>query len=421
MAGMAIVIGIETSCDETAVSIVELEPSSKDSAGVASCKILGNALYSQTKIHEKYGGVFPMLAKREHAKNLVPLFVDCLKQAKLYQTDQPEKKNGAVFFAEKELETIMEREPEMWQMLKTHIIPLLPPKIDAIAVTRGPGLEPALWVGINFAKALGRLWDIPVIPTNHMEGHILISLLREKNLSQTGVPGYDIVHPDFPATALLISGGHTELVLMKNWRNYEIIGKTRDDAVGEAFDKVARMLGLPYPGGPEISRLANKRREKCASNPSIGDQVSFDLPRPMIHSGGLDFSFSGLKTAVLYAVKKLPKLTEDLKEQLSMEFEDAVVETLAFKTKKAVGETGSASLIVGGGVIANKRIREHLAEVSAQTGARLFVPAISHSTDNAVMIGIAGAMKFFSESRTKIYEKNGTDFRASGNWKISEQ
>lgn len=248
------------------------------------------------------------------------------------------------------------------------------PKIDAIAVTKGPGLEPALWVGINFAKALSSVWDIPLFPINHMEGHIVASLLKSKNKSQK------IKNIKFSAVALLVSGGHTELVLIKNWFAYKILGKTRDDAAGEAYDKVARMLGLPYPGGPHISRIAETIPDKSSR---------FPLPRPMLNSDNFDFSFSGLKTAVLYTIKKIPRLTPKMKAEIANEFENAVIEVLLKKTLLAAQTYKAKTIILGGGVSANTRLRKYFISIAKENNVELLLPQPSLSTDNALMIAIA--------------------------------
>ncbi len=374
------ILGIETSCDETALCITE------------GFSVLGTSLFSQVKIHEKYGGVFPMLAKREHAKNLVPLFknllekIDTATQTEFAGKTKTTRNQPADFTdAQKEfLEKMLEREPELLSAFLEYIPTIEKPNIDAIAVTYGPGLEPALWVGINFAKALGYIWNIPIIPINHMEGHI-VSVLAGAQVTKTAIA--------FPALALLISGGHTELVHILDWTKYEVIGQTRDDAVGEAFDKVARMLSLPYPGGPHIGELAGKERKERAEqnggkkSDDDSEKNPFTFPRPMIHSNDFDFSFSGLKTSVLYKIKELGELTPKIKQQIACAFEDAVVEVLLEKTKKAIIKYGAKSLIVGGGVIANTKIRESFLGLS---GLQVFIPDLSLATDNAVMIAMAG-------------------------------
>lgn len=277
------------------------------------------------------------------------------------------------------------------------------PAIDLISVTAGPGLEPALWVGINFALALGELWNIPVMPANHMEGHILSPLFRSMQKIA------------FPAIALLISGGHTELVLVKSWTDYRVIGQTRDDAVGEAFDKVARLLSLPYPGGPQISKLAAEAR---AANVRTAAETAhttprFTLPRPMIKSDDYDFSFSGIKTSVLYTLKKLPKITDEDKKEMALEFENAVTEVLVAKTKKALDSEEIKTLIIGGGVIANTFIREAFKKLVTEfPGTQLLIPDLDLSTDNAVMIAIAGYFDFLSGKKPQ------TEIKAEGNLQL---
>lgn len=387
------ILGIETSCDETAVCVVEaggpqFEP---------GFKVLGNALFSQIAIHAQYGGVFPGLAKREHAKNLTPLLENALTDAGMFKKiDHTEISHTA------ELEKILSREIDLFSHLKPFLETTQKPDIDAIAVTAGPGLEPALWVGISFALAIGKEWNIPVYPTNHMAGHILSPLLEQNVL-------------EFPVLALLISGGHTELVTMESWMKYKVIGQTRDDAVGEAFDKVARLLSLPYPGGPEISRLAGEAREKNIT-------PSFSLPRPMIKTPDYDFSFSGIKTAVLYLVKKIKEdnksdeLTEQQKLEIALEFETAVTDVLLAKTKKYLEGNEVKTLILGGGVTANKNIREAFTEMATQfLSTKLLIPTKDLSTDNAVMIAIASYFDIQSGKQP------ATAISAKGNMSLSDE
>lgn len=364
------ILSIETSCDETALSIVgaggDLES--------PSFSVLANSLISQINIHKQYGGVFPMLAKREHAKNLVPILSDVLKQASMFlEADS----NNNKFADWQTIENLLIKEDGLFLKTKELLEKIERPEIDLIAVTNGPGLAPALWVGISFAKALGKIWRLPVIPVNHMEGHIASVLINNTAGSKRVI---------FPALALLISGGHTELVEIKKWSDYKIIGGTKDDAVGEAFDKVARMLKLPYPGGPEISKLAEFARTN-----NIAAKAKF--PRPMINSKDLDFSFSGLKTSVLYYLrdnfKKDVPLTQEEKADISREFEDAVIEVILNKTLKAVKATGAETLIVGGGVIANKKLREELQRFEAENNLQVITPSNEMSTDNALMIAAA--------------------------------
>lgn len=363
------ILAIETSCDETAVCLLKIED--------GHFTVLGNALLSQIDIHREFGGVYPNLAKREHAKNLTPLFESVLRGANMLSpSDKVELSKDLVG----ELKTLLEREPELFSRLSVFLGSHEKSPIDLIAVTNGPGLEPALWVGINFAKALSRAWNIPLVPVNHMEGHIYSSVLKKH-----GGASYDIPDITFPILSLLISGGHTELVLARSWGAYELIGETRDDAIGEAFDKVARMLGLPYPGGPEISHLAKEARDE--NLPPIEP-----LPRPMLDSDDLDFSFSGLKTAVLYELKKQESVSKLYKKQMAREFEDAVADVLVEKTKRALEETNAKALIIGGGVSANSTIRTRFQALIKNEfpDITLYVPEPSLTTDNAIMIGIAG-------------------------------
>lgn len=372
-----IILGIETSCDETAVCVVEA------SGGLTapSFSVLGNGLFSQVALHAQYGGVFPTLAKREHAKNLPHLLQKALSEASLWadsvKTDIPET-------SWEKAREILSKESGLFDIFKPLLEHTSRPNIDMIAVTAGPGLEPALWVGISFAQALGVIWDIPVLPINHMEGHITSVLLKTEEFKiQNSKFKNDAVV--FPALALLISGGHTELVEMKKWGHYQKIGQTRDDAVGEAFDKVARMLKLPYPGGPEVSKRAEKARTE--NLPKV-----FSLPRPMIHSHDLDFSFSGLKTSVLYTIREFGELTDDLVSDMCREFENAVTEVLIMKTKKALEDTGARTLIVAGGVIANTHIRNAFTTLTdtAFSDVTLRIPTKDTATDNALMIASAG-------------------------------
>jgi len=281
------ILGIETSCDETAVCVLEAQ------GGVTSAQfaVLGNALYSQVAIHKEYGGVFPAVAKREHAKNLVPLLGRALQDARLlvpFPTEMADIEKTAGFLSEldnkkDQLQTLLAREiglfDELWKFLRQY----QKPPIDMIAVTNGPGLEPALWVGVNFSKALSIAWNLPTYPINHLEGHILSPLIEAHQLQKIA----------FPALSLIISGGHTELVLIKDWLTYEVIGQTKDDAVGEAFDKVARMLDLPYPGGPEISKLVEQyeKQNDELTQKNIKEKYAINFPRPMIDSPDLIFLF----------------------------------------------------------------------------------------------------------------------------------
>ena len=305
------VLAIETSCDETAIAIV----SEVDGRFV----IEKSTLASQVKIHAQYGGVVPEVAAREHTAHLIPLL----------------KEVGVAADGE---------------------------GIDAIAVTAGPGLVPALRIGVELAKTLAWSWKKPLVAVNHLEGHIYSVWLDEEK-------------PSFPALCLLVSGGHTELILMKDYSEYELLGMTRDDAAGEAFDKVAKMLGLSYPGGPEISRAALK-----------GNPEAIAFPRPMIKSRDLDVSFSGLKTAVRVYIAENPN---HFVEDVAASFQQAVVDTLVSKTLKAIDQTKPKSVILSGGVSANKHLRKSLRS-AIHPSISFHAPELSLTGDNAVMIALAG-------------------------------
>ncbi|MEK7610715.1 MAG: tRNA (adenosine(37)-N6)-threonylcarbamoyltransferase complex transferase subunit TsaD [Patescibacteria group bacterium] len=321
------ILAIETSCDETAIAVVR----GRGGQRAPKFKVLAQIISSQAALHAAWGGVVPNLAKREHEKNLPPVLAATLKQANL-----------------------------------------LPPysAINAVAVTRGPGLEPALWAGLNFAKALALAWGKPLIPVNHLEGHIYSVLVDQKQKLR------------FPALALIVSGGHTELVLVRDWLKYKIIGRTRDDAVGEAFDKVARLLDLPYPGGPALAKLA-KKTTGSAPTP---------LPRPMLHSKDFDFSFSGLKTAVLYQLRDLKngnKLTSTVKAAIANEFQTSAIDVLLAKLENAAKKYRPQSIIVTGGVSANEELRRR----ARQTFPEILLPPPELTGDNAVMIALAGYLR----------------------------
>ena len=402
-----ITLGIETSCDETALALIETRGDfvSND----FECRVIASLVHSQAELHSAYGGVFPTLAKREHGKNLVPLLQKILSE---YEAEQKHHssalsvsvKNDASVpqnepYREADFEGVLEsfkaeletKDPDLFGSINAASFLKIIPSIDRIAVTEGPGLEPTLWVGINFAKFLAKLWNVPLIPVNHMEGHIVASLLRS-----------DIAHGDWqklndlplPALALLISGGHTELVKINKLGDYELVGMTRDDAVGEAFDKSARLLGLKYPGGPQLAVLADQAR-----NEDVKSLIK--LPRPMIGSKDLNFSFSGLKTAVLYAIRDQMKksnlesvetLDESFKKGLAREFEDAVTETLISKLHQAVELIGVRSVIIGGGVSANKMLRKSFVNLEKEYDIPFYLPTSHTSGDNALMIALACAI-----------------------------
>ncbi len=314
------ILSIETSCDETALAIVEC------SGGLKKPRftVLKNLINSQIELHREWGGVVPNIAKREHIANLPKL----LAQLGL-------SKN--------------------------------PKEIDAIAVTVGPGLEPALWAGIEFAKKLAKELKKPLFGANHMEGHVF-SVLLSDNKNTAG-------ELQFPAIGLVVSGGHTILVKMDSYAKWKSLGETRDDAAGEAFDKVARLLELPYPGGPEISKLALK-----------GDPKAITFPRPMIKDKNYEFSFSGIKTSVLYYLRDTPKTN---KVDIAASFQQAVMDVLVKKTMRAAREFGAQTVFICGGVAANKELRRQLGAECKKWGIDFTAPANEYNTDNAAMIAAA--------------------------------
>ena len=308
------VLGIETSCDETGVAIFDTKKNT----------IVSEQLYSQAAKHALYGGVVPELASRDHLKKLIPLIHLTIKESG-YNLDE----------------------------------------IDGIAYTAGPGLRGPLLIGASTAKAIAMSLDKPSVGIHHMEAHLLINLLENPA-------------PSFPFLTLLISGGHCLLINSKSLGSYQIIGQTLDDAVGEAFDKVAKILELGYPGGPKIEALARQ-----------GNPFAYSFPRPMTNKSNLDFSFSGLKTAVYYEYKKMNKITNSQKADIAASFQSAVADTLLLKTRKALIETGLNELVIGGGVASNKFIRERL--ISGLKETSIFFPPIERCTDNGAMIAYAGS------------------------------
>lgn len=355
------ILGIETSCDETAIAILEINPPSrKASEGhLGQIKVLSNIVSSQVKIHAPYGGVVPSLAAREHEKNLKPVFEKALKEA-------------GVKMAE----------------------------IDLIAVTIGPGLEIALWKGINFAKELANLWNKPLIPVNHLEGHIYSNWLPSnktetlRSFSEVG-----------PALNLIVSGGHTQLVLLTGHGKFKLIGETQDDAAGEAFDKVARMMNLGFPGGPIISKLAEK-----------GNLKKFSLPRPMINQKNYNFSFSGLKTAVLYLLRDLNfninARASRLKYDICASFQQAVIDVLVQKTIKAAKEYKVKSILLSGGVSANKLLRKTLQKETKKLNLFYSQPDFQYTGDNAAMIVLSSFYKY------RVLKKTDKKLKAEPNLKI---
>ena len=423
------ILGIETSCDESAVCLIDAQGDLPAQAGFKNdfrFQVLGNALISQIAIHAQYGGVFPNLAKREHSRNLVPLLQQVMEQDSGNQKSEIRNQNVMQKSKMEEMRDILSREPELYAQLSVFLQNNTRPAINAIAVTVGPGLEPALWVGINFARALSLVWSIPIVAVNHMEGHIIMSLVDFNSVHNPNtsflneVLGLKPIR--FPMLALLISGGHTELVISKAFHKYEILGATRDDAVGEAFDKVARLLGLPYPGGPSLSALAERARKNADNKyPQMNAngnprKSAFKLPRPMLHDDSLDFSFAGLKTAVLRIVEANSPLTDEKQFMIAREFEDAVTDVLVGKTIRACDEYGVQTVVVGGGVSANTHIRLRLAGALAEAG--LPPPLVSppeFATDNALMIALAGYFRAAKKEFSKPAE-----LRASGNLRLGK-
>lgn len=349
------ILGIETSCDDTCVAII------KDD------EILANVVSSQTKVHQKWGGIYPTMARREHQKNLTTVLKRALEKSNLLIKEKPSIKEDRV-------KKILSKEDVLLKKTINLLKNYKKPNIDFIAVTYGPGLDPSLWSGINFAKALSAEWNIPIIPVNHIEAHLLISCFEIKNnkLKQKKI--------NFPAIGLIASGGHTQLVLMNGLGKYKTIGETRDDAAGECLDKIARILGLGYPGGPAIA----KRAKLCKNRTII-------LPRPMINHKNYDFSFSGLKTAVLYSKDK-----ESI-NCMAKEAQQAIIDVLLKKALLASKEYNAKSIILGGGVTANEELRK---QFSKQFKC-LLLPPKGTQTDNALMIAVAG----YISPKTKNYAR----------------
>ncbi len=386
-------LSIETSCDETAMSLVEVNERRDN------FRVLSDITISQIDIHREYGGVFPALAKREHAKNLIPLLKATVDRSGTKTEVRKLRKEE-----EEKVQKILSREKNLAEEFISYLSENGIPHFDAVSVTIGPGLAPALWTGVNFARALSLVSGARLYPANHMEGHIASILLKPRYLEEEEALFLLDTFP-FPMVALLISGGHTQLVHVRDWGEYELVGETLDDAVGEAFDKVARMLGLPYPGGPEISRIAKEGK--------IREDIHF--PRPMIHSGDFRFSFSGLKTSVRYLIRyfeKAGKLDEQTKRDIALAFEEAVRDVLLAKTAKALDEYGARGLIVAGGVSANERIAQAFREETEKRGIPLYLPERYLCGDNALMIAASALLKIRKGDEGI---PPGTEMRAVGN------
>lgn len=407
------ILAIETSCDETSIALIEKIDNKK-------YKVLSHETISQINLHRDWGGVYPTLSRREHERNLIPLLHKVLTDANLLK-EKSQKKSLLSFFKEvsvrdddyiheklgNEIE-LLERYPDLKENTFDFFSKYeLTGKIDYIAVTNGPGLPPALWVGVNFSKVISILLKdfnsrIPVYPINHMEGHIIGAV--SKKIEDPRGSYIELPPVNYPAICLLISGGHTELVLSQAPGKYEKVGETQDDAVGEAYDKVARLQGLPYPGGPEISKLATIYRQHYQTH--LPKMEPF--PRPMIHSKDLNFSFSGLKTHILYLTQKLTPtdldpedpadeylknnpIGEALKQAIAGEFEESVKDVLVYKTKKAIDEYGAHTLVVGGGVASNTYLKENFEKLADEVGVTLNISSRELSTDNALMIALTCA------------------------------
>jgi len=339
-----LILGIESSCDETGVALV-------DASGGGTPRLLGHALHSQIEMHQAYGGVVPELASRDHIRRVLPLTEAALQQA------------GVGLAA-----------------------------VELVAYTRGPGLAGALLVGAGVACALAAALDKPTLGVHHLEGHLLSPFLSADP-------------PEFPFIALLVSGGHTQLMRVDGVGRYELLGETIDDAAGEAFDKSAKLLGLGYPGGPALSRLAQQ-----------GDPAAFKLPRPLLHSGDLDFSFAGLKTAVLTQARKLGDGLEAAKADLAASTQAAIVEVLVKKSLAALKNSGLRRLVVAGGVGANAWLRAQLDEACARRGVRVHYPELHLCTDNGAMIALAAGMRV----QAGLAEPGGYAFDVKPRWPLAE-
>ena len=310
-----ITLGIETSCDETAVALFD-----------SNKGLIGESVFSQIDLHSEYGGVIPELASRDHCKKII-------------------------------------------QIYKYALGTLDPNEIDYVAYTAGPGLLGALLIGENFAQGLALSLNKPLIPVNHLEAHLMAPFLDEEKV-------------EFPFLTLLVSGGHSLIIDVQGLNQYKILGQSRDDAVGEAFDKVAKLIGLGYPGGPEIERIAES-----------GNPMAFNFPQPMLHSSDYDFSFSGLKTAVLYAVQDIGEINSQTQADIAASFQHAATEVLVKKIIKALEDTGRESIVLAGGVAANKLLRSKISLLKSKLNVDVLYPPLSHCTDNAAMIAYLGSMK----------------------------
>lgn len=330
-----LILGIETSCDETGIALFDSKKG-----------LLADALYSQIAVHAEYGGVVPELASRDHIRKTLPLVKQVFAEAGITAKD-----------------------------------------LDGVAYTAGPGLAGALLVGAGIARSLAYGWDIPAVAVHHMEGHLLAPMLEENP-------------PEFPFVALLVSGGHTMLVNVEGIGQYELLGDSLDDAAGEAFDKTAKMLGLAYPGGPAVAKLAEK-----------GEVGKYKFPRPMTDRPGLDFSFSGLKTFTLNTLHNSDK-SEQTKADIACAFEVAVVETLSIKCRRALQETNSTRLVIAGGVSANLKLRQRLEQMVKKENAQVYYPRLEFCTDNGAMIAFAGCQRLVAGQHESL------EFSAKPRWDL---
>ena len=308
-------LGIETSCDETAIAVFDSEQG-----------IIGESVYSQIKMHAEYGGVVPELASRDHCVKIITVLEEALGDIDLHSIDQ-------------------------------------------VAYTSGPGLLGALLIGESFAQGLSTALNVPLIPINHLEGHLMSPIMEFPEIT-------------VPYISLLVSGGHSMIVDVEDRGNYKILGQSQDDAVGEAFDKVGKLLGLPYPGGPHIEKMALE-----------GNPKAYEFPRPMMHSDNLDLSFSGLKTAVLYTVRDIEDLNDQVKADVAASFQQAVIDVLTKKIKKAIELTGRDEVIIAGGVAANKALRSAIKELENSMGIKVYYPDLKYCGDNAAMIAFVGSLR----------------------------
>lgn len=345
------ILAIESSCDETAIAILE--------GNSNALKLKKNAVYSQIDIHKKYGGVVPEVAARKHVETIVPLIDSTLGSHKLRQ-------------------------------------------IDYVAVTSGPGLVTSLILGMATAKTLAFANDLPLVAVNHMEGHVYSNWLSNRELVKDS-------QKYFPALILVVSGGHTELVLMTDHGKYQLLGQTLDDAVGEAYDKVAKLLGLGYPGGPIVSQLAKQ-----------GDDKAYNFPRPMMDKPNYNFSFSGLKTAVLYTLEKKKEINKQASKDICASFQTAVIEVLVKKTIKAARAYNVKSIMVAGGVSANSDLKTALNRESKKINLPFFYPELKYTGDNAAMIATAAYYNILSKKDNILIGSSIFDLEPRSNWQLSK-